>query len=89
MNTGFVIFMLAVGFSSGAAFSLILNITGGIGGTLATFGLPAAMYLKTHDKTDNFYGASYFILVGGFIMMIGIFYGIVDDQLSINSNSDS
>jgi solute carrier family 38 (sodium-coupled neutral amino acid transporter), member 11 len=34
------------GLSSGQAFSVILNITGGVGGSLSTFILPAAIYLK-------------------------------------------
>ena len=80
-QTGFVILLLAIGFSSGAAFSLILNITGGIGGTLATFMLPAAMYMKLHDKGDSLYTISLVVMVVAFILFVGIMSGIVLDSL--------
>ena len=45
-TTAFVLMLLSLGLASGQAFSLILNVTGGIGGSLATFILPSAIYLK-------------------------------------------
>lgn len=45
-TTAVVLMLLSFGLASGQAFALILNITGGLGGSLATFMLPAAIYLK-------------------------------------------
>jgi len=50
-TTAFVLMMLSLGLASGPAFALILNVTGGIGGSLATFILPAAIYLKLMPKS--------------------------------------
>ena len=44
--TAFILMMLSIGLTSGQAFSLILNITGGIVGSFANFILPSAIYLK-------------------------------------------
>ena len=80
-QTGFVIFLLGIGLSSGEAFSLILNITGAIGGAVATFGFPALMYIKSHNNSDYLYNTSYFILVVGMLLTAGIFVAIIIDQL--------
>lgn len=48
-----VIFLLSTGLSSGAAFSLVLNLTGGIAGSLTSFILPTAIYIKISTSLEN------------------------------------
>jgi hypothetical protein len=74
--SGAAVVMLAAGFSAGGAFSLILNITGGVGGTLCTFVLPAAMYVKVHDASAWLYTTSQVIIVLAFIIMAGVLAGV-------------
>jgi hypothetical protein len=77
--SGSAIILLSVGFSSGAAFSLILNVTGGVGGTLATFVLPASMYLKVFAEDDPnawLWTISKVIIVLALIIMVGVLAGV-------------
>ena len=88
-NTAVVILLLSSGLSSGEAFSLILNITGGIGGALLTFILPCAMYVRCHEKSDRFYCISYTIIVLAFIFMLLVMAGIVADEIDpVNMDDD-
>ena len=52
----FVVFLLdAAGLGSGDAFSTILNFTGGLGGSVISFVLPAAMFLRQrYQHSTNF-----------------------------------
>ena len=51
--------------SSGDAFGFILNITGGIVGSIPSFILPAAMYLKVCKNSEWLYYPAAVVLVVG------------------------
>jgi sodium-coupled neutral amino acid transporter 11 len=65
-----VIALLQLNLSSGLAFSLILNITGGVGGSLEAFILPAAIYLKLMSVDSPLYNPARVLFVVGVIVMI-------------------
>jgi len=67
-----VLLILAAGLGSGAAFSLILNLTGGIGGSLVTLILPAAIYLKVMPRESELYNHAIVLLSLGFLVMIAV-----------------
>jgi len=69
-TTAFVLMMLGLGLASGDAFALILNITGGIGGSLATFILPSAIYLKLMPVTGGLRTLAICLLLFGCTVMI-------------------
>ena len=62
------------GMSSGASFSVILNFTGGLSGSLTSFVLPASFFLKTNQIGNNnnylLYYSSVFMMLGGLVIMI-------------------
>ena len=87
-NTAITIMLLGTGLSSGKAFSLILDITGGVGGTLLAFILPSAMYINSHKVNDKLYNISGIIFVLSFFLMGAVLWGIVVDQLD-PSNDDA
>jgi hypothetical protein len=68
--TAVVVGLLAAGVGSGTAFNVILDITGGIGGSLATFMLPAAIFLKVAEKSFWLYNVAIGVFIVGFIFMI-------------------
>jgi len=70
MLTAVVVGLLAAGIESGEGFGIILNITGGIGGSLATFMIPAAIYMKVAKKTYWLYKLAAAVFSVGFIFMI-------------------
>lgn len=67
-TTAIVLGMWAAGLTSGAAFTLILSLTGGIAGSLSTLILPAAIYLKLMDKDSDMYFQARVIFVFGIIV---------------------
>jgi len=72
-TTAFVLMMLRLGLASGPAFALILNVTGGIGGSLATFILPAAIYLKVMPKEGSkLRGAAYLLGAVGVAVLLAV-----------------
>lgn len=69
-TTGMVLIMNFVGLTSGDAFSLILDITGGIAGSLTSFVLPALIFLAVCDHDDwLMWPARINLFLGVFIMM--------------------
>lgn len=49
-----MLLLRSTGLSSGVAFSVVVNITGGIGGTLTSFIIPTAIYLQlTEDMVTD------------------------------------
>jgi len=70
--TAIVLLLLGLGLASGVAFSLILNITGGIGGSLATLILPAAIYLKVMHPDSDMYMHARILFVMGVVVMFAV-----------------
>jgi sodium-coupled neutral amino acid transporter 11 len=70
--TAIVILLLSLGLASGEAFSLILDLSGGIGGSLATLILPAAIYIKVMPSDSKMYWTSRVLLLFGFFVMIAV-----------------
>jgi hypothetical protein len=70
--TAIVILLLSVGLASGAAFSLILNLTGGIGGSLATLIMPGAIYLKVMPSDSAMYWHARGLCVLGVAVMFAV-----------------
>lgn len=69
-STGIVLALMATGYTSGAALSLILNLAGGIGGSLSTLIMPAAIYMKLMPQGTSMYRNSAILLVLGIIVMV-------------------
>ena len=67
-----VLVLFALNIASGDAFGFILNLTGGIAGTIPSFILPAAMYLKVCDNTEPFYWPSWVELILGTILGVTV-----------------
>eukprot|EP01038_Epipyxis_sp_PR26KG_P006093 gene6093-8396_t len=78
--TTVVLLLLGLGLASGVAFSLILDITGGIGGSLATLILPAAIYLKLMPENNRplYYQAIALLTVGIAVMFAVIIVTIIE-----------
>eukprot|EP00597_Dinobryon_sp_UTEXLB2267_P006404 CAMPEP_0170081818 /NCGR_PEP_ID=MMETSP0019_2-20121128/17587_1 /TAXON_ID=98059 /ORGANISM="Dinobryon sp., Strain UTEXLB2267" /LENGTH=453 /DNA_ID=CAMNT_0010296431 /DNA_START=97 /DNA_END=1459 /DNA_ORIENTATION=- len=77
--TALVLMLLGLGLASGEAFSLILNITGGIGGSLATLIIPAVLYLKVLGRESPwFYSAVGLAVFGTFIMFAVLIVTILE-----------
>lgn len=53
MITLTVIVFIEVGFSSGRAFAVILTLTGGVAGSLLSFILPGAIYMKLMPRDSS------------------------------------
>ena len=72
--TAGVLGIYSAGLSSGAAFNMALNFTGGIACSMAAFVLPAAFYLKLQPKpyTEPVY--FWCVLITG---LIGLFIAIL------------
>lgn len=70
--TGIVLALLAAGLGSGEAFSLVLNLTGGIGGSLATLILPAAIYLKVMPPESDMINHARVLLALGIAVMLAV-----------------
>lgn len=70
--TAIVLALLAAGLASGDAFALILNLTGGIGGSLATLILPAAIYLKVMPEGSAMILHAKMLLALGVVVMVAV-----------------
>lgn len=71
--TLFLFFLNSLGFTSGEAFSIILNITGGISGSITSFILPSWIFLTLPDtKNDFLYYPAWIILILGICIMFGV-----------------
>ncbi|KAJ1396426.1 transmembrane amino acid transporter protein-domain-containing protein, partial [Ochromonadaceae sp. CCMP2298] len=70
--TAVVILLLSLGLASGVAFSLILNITGGVGGSLATLIMPAAIYLKVMPDDAPMRMHATALLIMGVTVMVAV-----------------
>eukprot|EP01036_Dinobryon_divergens_P028613 gene28613-37589_t len=77
--TALVLLLLGLGLASGDAFSLILNITGGVGGSLATLILPAAIYLKVMETDSPLYKPAIGLLVFGIFIMVAVVVNTILD----------
>lgn len=69
ISSGAVLILFGCKLGSGGAFGFVLNITGGVAGSIPSFILPAAMYIKVGDKDRWLYNASWIVLVLGIILM--------------------
>jgi sodium-coupled neutral amino acid transporter 11 len=71
---GFTLFCTLIfyyaGFGSGVAFSLVLNITGGVAGSLTSFILPAAIFLQVCNDDHPLYYWSFIVGILGIALMI-------------------
>jgi len=72
LTTGTVLVLLHLGLASGVAFAVILNITGGIGGSLATLTLPAAIYLKLMPRDSSLYKPAICLAVFGVVVCVAV-----------------
>lgn len=73
VTTAFVLMMLALGLSSGPAFALILNVTGGLGGSISTFIMPSAIYLKLMPRqTSKLRPAAYGLMAVGVAVLVAV-----------------
>jgi len=71
-STALVIILLGLGLESGVAFSLLLNITGGIGGSMEMLIIPAAIYLQVMPVDSELYMHARVLFVFGFVVMIAV-----------------
>jgi hypothetical protein len=58
------------GLSLGDAFGLILDFTGGVAGSMTSYVMPAAIYLKLMPKTAEYYYPAVLMLIFGLFVMI-------------------
>lgn len=72
------IFAMA-GFTSGAAFSLVLNISGGLAGSLVSFVLPGALYVAKMPCSAPYYLPCLVMLLGGAVLVVLIPYSVLTD----------
>ena len=80
ITTAGVLGIYSAGLSSGAAFNISLNFTGGLASSMTTFVLPAAFYLKLQPKpyTEPVYFWS--VLITG---LIGLFIAVLTPVFSV------
>lgn len=71
-QTAVVVALLHLGVASGAMFGLILNITGGIGGSLNAFILPALIYLTVMPDGSPLKLAGILCLLVGIVVMFAV-----------------
>jgi len=67
-----VLILQSQGVASGKIFSLILDFTGGIGGSVSSFILPAAIYLKIMPEDSEYYTKAKVMFVLGWFVMIAV-----------------
>jgi solute carrier family 38 (sodium-coupled neutral amino acid transporter), member 11 len=68
--TAAILLMLAAGFTAGEAFTLTLDLTGGVGGSFTGFIMPAAIYLKLMPEDSEYYFMAKILMGLGFVFMI-------------------
>lgn len=71
-TTLLVMLMWATGMASGKGFSLILNLTGGVAGSLSTLILPAALYLKVMPSNSSWTNAAQLLFLFGVVVMVAV-----------------
>jgi hypothetical protein len=71
-STIVVLLLHELGVSGGEGFGLILSITGGVGGSLSSFIIPAALYVKLSPKTDRLYYPACVLFVLGWLILLGV-----------------
>ena len=77
ITLGTVLSLLATGMASGEVFSLILNLTGGVAGTISSFVLPAAIYLKVMPTDSQYYTHAKALLAWGLILPVLVLTGTI------------
>jgi amino acid permease len=68
--TAVVLLLNLVGVSNGNAFGLILDFSGGLAGSVTSFIMPAAFYLKLQPRTAYLYWPCAVMLVLGTVVAI-------------------
>lgn len=79
LTVAVVLLILGLNLGNGVAFSLILNITGGIGGGLEAFILPAAIYLKLMPRDSVLYKPAICLLIFGILVMLSVVLSTIID----------
>lgn len=72
MEAVIILSLRSVGLSQGNAFSLVLDFTGAITGSMISFILPGAFYLKLYQRNDEFFKSCAVMFVLGIIIMIAV-----------------
>ena len=67
--------LLATGYSSGEAFSLILDFSGGIAGCFIAFLMPGMVYLKLMPSDAKYHTAAKCIIVFGVCITVSVVTG--------------
>lgn len=83
--TFIVIMLQSSGLSSGSAFSLVLDLTGGVAGSLTSFILPAAIFLKEFPEVEGDNDISWRRMEAHVIFYLGIVLMIVILFMSVLS----
>jgi hypothetical protein len=73
--TACVIALLAAGIASGEGFGLILDVTGGVAGSLSAFLIPSAIYMKVMPKSSSLYTTAQLNLVFGIVIIFVVLVG--------------
>ena len=76
-TTVFILIMLGAGLSAGGAFTLTLDITGGVGGSITGFIMPSAIYLKLMPESSTYYSRAKLLFCLGWVFMVLVLTGIV------------
>ena len=80
--TSIVILLRATGMASGDAFSVVLNLTGGISGSFTSFILPTMIYLKMFPNDGSWkYLEAQIIYYSGYVIMLLVVVSTIVDQL--------
>ena len=70
--TGMVLLMTYAGISSGNAFGLILDFSGGLSGSITSFVMPGAFYLKLMPRRAPLYWPCAVMTVVGIVVCIAV-----------------
>ncbi len=72
VTTGIVLLLRYGGLDQGSAFGVILDFTGSIAGSLTSFVIPAAIFLKHAEKSHSLYWPSVLMLIFGIFTMFTV-----------------
>lgn len=75
--TAATLLLYSAGLTSGAAFSLVLNLAGGIAGSLTSFALPAAFYLANMPPSGSLYSVCWVMLLVGLALVVIVPYSVL------------
>ena len=75
--TAATLLLYSAGLTSGAAFSLVLNLAGGIAGSLTSFALPAAFYLANMPPSASLHSFCWLMLVVGIVLVVLVPYSVL------------